>query len=89
MVSCIPLFLALTAQLEALQLAAGDASSALNARSDTLDARLQDVPVHAREEALHGVRRGAAVALAIAHVRSSHDLRLVEPKFLEECDRTA
>ena len=84
MVSCIPLFSALMAQLEALQFAAGDASSALNARSDTLDARLQDVPMHAREEALHGVRRGAAVALAIAHMRSGHDLCLVEPGFPKE-----
>jgi hypothetical protein len=31
-----------------------------------LVARLQDVPVRAREVALHGVSHGAAVALAIA-----------------------
>jgi hypothetical protein len=64
-------------------LAAGDASSALNARGDTLEARLQDVPMCAREVALHGIRRGAAFTLAIAQVHSGHDLRLVEPGFPE------
>jgi surfactin synthase thioesterase subunit len=67
------------AQLEALQLAVGDATGALNARGDTLEDRLQDIPMHAREVALHGVRRGAVVALEIAQVRSRHDLHLVEP----------
>ena len=66
MVSCVPSFLALTSQLEDLQLAASDASSALNARDNTLESRLQDVPVRAREVALHGVRRGATVAPTIA-----------------------
>jgi hypothetical protein len=72
------------AQLDALQLAAGDASSALNTRGDTLEARLQDVPVRAREVARHGVRHGAVVALAIAQARSGHDLHSVEPSFPEE-----
>jgi hypothetical protein len=40
--------------------------------------------MYAREVALHGVRRSATIALAIAQVRSGHDLRLVEPDFLEE-----
>jgi hypothetical protein len=40
--------------------------------------------MRAREVALHGIHRGAAVTLAIAQVRSRHDLRLVEPGFLEE-----
>ena len=40
--------------------------------------------MHAMEVALHGVRRGAVVTLAIALVRSGHDLRLVEPIFLKE-----
>ena len=39
--------------------------------------------MHAKEVALHGICHGAAVALAIALVRSGHDLRLVEPGFLE------
>ena len=84
MVSCVPSFLALTAQLEALQLAVGDATGALNGRCDTLEDRLQDVPVHTMEVSLHGVCHGAAVALAIFHVCSGHDLHLVEPGFLEE-----
>jgi hypothetical protein len=50
---------------------------------DTLVAHLQDIPVRAREVALHGARRGATVALAIAQVCSGHDLRLVEPGFPE------
>jgi hypothetical protein len=60
------LSLALMAQLEALKVVAGDAAGALNTRGDTLEDRLRDVPTHARLVALHGVRRGAAVALAIA-----------------------
>jgi hypothetical protein len=37
----------------------------------------------AREEALHGVCRGAAVILAIAQIRLGFDLRLAEPGFPE------
>ena len=37
-----------------------------------------------REVAFHGVRGGATIALAIAQVRSGHDLCLVEPSFPEE-----
>jgi hypothetical protein len=54
------------AQLEALQVVAGDAAGALKPRDDTLEVRLQDIPVSAREVALHGVCHGATVALAIA-----------------------
>jgi hypothetical protein len=39
--------------------------------------------MQARKVALHGSRRGAAVALAIAQVCSGHDLHLVEPSFTE------
>jgi hypothetical protein len=67
------------AQLEALQLVVDDAVGALNARGDILAARLQDIPVRAREVALRDVRHGATVALAIAQVRSGQDLRSVEP----------
>jgi hypothetical protein len=38
----------------------------------------------ATEVALHGIRRGAAVTLAIAQVHLGHDLRLVEPGFPEK-----
>ena len=37
--------------------------------------------MRAREVALHGVRHGAAVALAIAQVRSRHDLCPLQPDF--------
>ena len=63
---------------------AGDATSALNAQGNTLGDHLQDISVRAREVALHGVYHGAAIALTIAQVRLGHDLRLVEPGFLEE-----
>jgi hypothetical protein len=72
------------AQLEALQVAAGDAAGALNARGESLEVHLQDIPVHVREVALHCVHHGTVVALAIAQVRSGLDLRLAEPGFPEE-----
>lgn len=50
----------MTEQLVVLQLAANNVAHALNARGDVLVARLEDVPVRAREVAFHGVRHGAA-----------------------------
>ena len=38
---------------------------------------LYDVPNRVREVALHGVRHGAAMALAAAQVHPGHDLRLL------------
>ena len=38
---------------------------------------MHDIPNHIREVALHGVRHGAAMALAAAQVHSGHDLRLL------------
>jgi hypothetical protein len=75
---------ALIAQLEALQVVAGDTAGALNAQGETLEVHVQDIPMHVREVALHGIHRGAVVALAIALVRSGLDLCLAEPGFLEE-----
>jgi hypothetical protein len=49
-----------------------------------LEVHLQGIPVHVREVALHGIHRGAIVALAIAQVRSGLDLCLVELGFPEE-----
>ena len=40
-------------------------------------ARLYDILNCVREVALHGVRHGAAMALAAVQVHSSHDLRLL------------
>ena len=51
----------------------------MNARCDTVAARLQDIPNRIREVAGHGVRRGAAVALATAQFETGHDLLQVEP----------
>lgn len=56
---------------------ANDTISALNAHGNTLVDCLQDVLVRAREVALHGIRNGAIVSLAVAQVRSIQDLRLL------------
>jgi hypothetical protein len=46
----------------------------VNARGVVLVSHLHDVPNHVREVALHGVRHGTAVALAMAQVRSGCEL---------------
>ena len=38
---------------------------------------LHDIPNHVREVTVHGVRHGAAMALAAAQVHSGHDLWLL------------
>ena len=43
--------------------------------------RLHDIPNHVREVALHGVRHGAAMALAAAQARSGHNLCLLPHDF--------
>ena len=55
-------------QLESLQLAANTAVDAVNAWGSLIDARLQDILVHAQEISLHGVHHGASVALTVAQV---------------------
>lgn len=64
-------------------MAADDAVSALNAWGDTPVACLQDIPMRAKEVALHSVCYGATIALAIASVRSGPDLHSVEAGFSE------
>ena len=54
----------------------------MNARGDTIAARLRDIPRHVREVAGHGVHRGATVALATAQYQSGHDFLQVEPVHL-------
>ena len=44
--------------------------------------RLHDIPNHVREVALHGVRHGAAMALASAQARSGHELWFLPHGFL-------
>ena len=60
------LIIALTEELEALQLARNNAIRALNAQGDLLANCLQDIPVCTGQIALHGVHHGATVALTIA-----------------------
>ena len=67
----------LTAQLESLRSAADHAAGFVNARGTILVVRLHDIPNRVREVAFHGVRHGAAMALAAAQVYSGHDLRLL------------
>ena len=43
--------------------------------------RLHDIPNHVREVALHGIRHGAAMALAAAQARCGHELRLLPHGF--------
>jgi len=50
----------------------------VNAHGDTITAHLQGIPNRVREVTGHGVRRGAAVALAIAQLESGHDFSQVE-----------
>ena len=50
----------------------------MNARGDTVAARLQDIPNRVREVAGHGVRHGAAVTLATAQFQTGHDLLQIE-----------
>ena len=45
--------------------------------------RLHDISNRVREVALHGVRHGAAMALAAAQARSGHNLRLLPHGFLD------
>ena len=54
----------------------------MNARSDTVAARLQDILNRVRVVAGHGVCRGATVALATAQFHSGHDFLQVEPVHL-------
>ena len=66
-------------QVQTLHATAATATESVNARGDTITACLQDIPNRIREVAGHGVRRGAAVALATAQFETDHDLLQVEP----------
>ena len=67
----------LSAQLESLRLDADLAAGFVNDGGAVLVVRLHDILNRVREVALHGVRHGAAITLAVAQVHSSHDLRLL------------
>ena len=57
-----------------LRLAVDHAVGFVNAKGAVPVVRLHDIPNRVREVALHGVRHGAATALATAQARSSHNL---------------
>ena len=75
--------IALEAQIQALHQAANGAATTVNTRGDLLVDRLQDIPNRARQIATHGVRQGAATALAMAQTCTRHNLLLLEPVFPE------
>ena len=54
---------------------------AINARGSLIDTRLQDILVHVQEIALHGVCRGASMALTAAQVQTGHGLHTMEVGF--------
>ena len=53
----------------------------VTARGTILVVHLHNIPNYAREVTLHGVRRGAAMALAAAQAHSGHELRLLPHGF--------
>ena len=67
--------------MESLRSAADHAAGFVNARGAVLAIHLHDVRNCVREVALHGVRHGAATALATAQVCSSHNLQLLSHGF--------
>ena len=73
----------LTAQLESLRSVVDHAAGFVNARGAVLVVRLHDILNRVREVALHGVRHGAAMALAAAQARSGHNLWLLPHGFLD------
>ena len=75
--------IALEPQIQALHQAANGAATTVNAKGDLLVDRLQDIPNRAKQIATHGVRQGAATALAVAQPYTRHNLILLEPVFPE------
>ena len=69
--------------MESLRSVADHAAGFVNARGVVLVVRLHDIPNRVREVALHGIRHGAAMALAAAQARSGHNLRLLPHGFLD------
>jgi len=68
-------------QLESLRLAANMATAAINAWGSLINTHLHDVLAHVQEIALHGVHRGASVALATAQVQTGYELYTMETGF--------
>jgi hypothetical protein len=55
----------------------------VNAKGTLLVDRLQDIPNRFREVATHGVRHGAATALAITQIRTGQELHFLQHVFLD------
>ena len=64
----------LSAQLESLRLTAEHTAGFINARGAIPVVRPHDISNRVKEVTLHGVRHGAAMALASAQVHSGHEL---------------
>jgi len=62
-------------------LATDYAAQSVNARGTVSAVRLHDISNRAREIALHGVRHGVAITLAMAQVRPRCELRLLPHGF--------
>ena len=58
------------------------AAGFVNARGAVPVVRLHNIPNSVREVTLHGIRHGAAMALATAQARSSHELWFLPHGFL-------
>ena len=67
--------------MESLRSAIDHAVGFVNARGAVLVVRLHDIPNRVKEVALHGVRHGAATALATTQARSGHNLWLLPHGF--------
>ena len=55
---------------------------AVNARGPLINARPHDILAHVQEIALHGIRHGTSVALAMVKVQTGHELHTMETGFL-------
>ena len=67
--------------MESLRSATDHAAGFVNARGAVLVVHLHDIPNHVREVALHGVRHGAATALATTQARYGYNLQLLSHGF--------
>ena len=59
---------------------------AVNARGDTVIARLQDVSNRVHKITSHGVRQGAATAIVVVQTMSGSDYRQFEPVFPQDVE---
>lgn len=69
------------AQMENLRLIADNTTSMVNVVGQSTELRLQDMRRRTMEVALHGVHRGAAVALTAMSLQSNQDLLTVATGF--------